>query len=107
MYTPDPSAELTSDDKLWALLCWLISPIFPIIVLLMEDKKNRPFLKYNAVHSLMFYVAVIVVLGTVTAGCLMILGAIAAIYFAIKAYQGEWVTVPVLTDFAKKQNWIS
>jgi hypothetical protein len=28
------------------------------------------------------------------------------IYLAVKAYQGEWVTVPLLTDFCKNQGWI-
>jgi uncharacterized membrane protein len=29
-----------------------------------------------------------------------------AIVLAVKAYQGEWVTVPFLSDFCKKQGWI-
>ena len=37
--------DITSDDKLWALLTYVLSPVVPIIILLMEDKKNRPFLK--------------------------------------------------------------
>lgn len=32
--------DVTSDDKLWALLCYVIPIIVPIIVLLMEEKKN-------------------------------------------------------------------
>ncbi|MFL7791122.1 MAG: hypothetical protein AB8I69_03200, partial [Anaerolineae bacterium] len=43
--------DITQDDKLWALLSWLFWPI-AIIVLLLEDKKTRPFIKTNAVQSL-------------------------------------------------------
>jgi uncharacterized membrane protein len=98
------ASEVTSDDKLWALLSLLIWPI-AVVVLLMDDKKNRPFIKYNAVLSLALAV-VLAVIGTITAGCLLVVGGIYVIYLAIMAYQGQWVNVPVLTDFIKKQGWV-
>jgi hypothetical protein len=27
------------------------------------------------------------------------------IYWGIQAYQGNYVTIPVITDFVKKQGW--
>jgi uncharacterized membrane protein len=98
------NADITQDDKLWSLLSWLVWPV-AIVVLFMEDKKVRPFIKYNAVLSLAFTV-VLYVLGTITVGCLFVVGGIYLIVLAIQAYQGKWVTVPVLTDFVKKQHWI-
>src|SRR5512135_905050 len=95
------NADITQDDKLWALLSWLLWPV-ALIMLLMDDKKNRPFIKYNAVLSLAFAV-VLYVLGTITVGCLLLVGGIYAIILAIQAYQGKWVNVPVLSDFVKKQ----
>lgn len=44
------SSEVTSDDKLWALLAYIFSPLVPIILMLMEDKKNRPFIKAHNAH---------------------------------------------------------
>jgi uncharacterized membrane protein len=99
-----PVTEITQDDKLWSLLSWLIWPV-ALIVLFMEDKKIRPFIKYNAVLALAFTV-VMYVLGTITVGCLLIVGGIYAIVLAIQAFQGQWVNVPVLTDFVKKQGWV-
>lgn len=98
------NTDITQDDKLWALLSWLLWPV-AVIVLLMDDKKSRPFIKYNAVLSLAFAV-VLYVLGTITVGCLLLVGGIYAIVLAIQAFQGQWVNVPVLTDFIKKQNWV-
>jgi uncharacterized membrane protein len=98
------NADITQDDKLWALLSWLFWPV-AVIMLLMDDKKSRPFIKYNAVLSLAFAV-VLYVLGTITLGCLLLVGGIYAIVLAIQAFQGQWVKVPVLTDFIKKQNWV-
>lgn len=97
--TPD----ITSDDKLWALLSYLF-PIIAIIVLLMEDKKNRPFLKFHAVQAIAVTV-VLTIIATVTLGCGGILF-LAMIYWGIKAYQGEYVTIPFVTDFIKKQGWV-
>ncbi len=97
--------EITQDDKLWSLLSWIIWPL-GIVALLMEDKKNRPFVKHNAVQS--------VALGAVAWGssvigiglCVGPLAFIYAIFLGIKANGGEWVTVPVITDFCKNQGWI-
>jgi uncharacterized membrane protein len=101
---PMGGKEITDDDKLWALLSWLLWPI-AIIALLIEDRKERPFIKYNAVNSLA-YSLIWYVIGTITVGCLWVVGAIYAIYLAIKSYQGEWVEVPFITDFCKNQGWI-
>lgn len=95
--------EITSDDKLWALLSYLF-PIIAIIVLLMEDKKNRPFIKFHAVQAIAATI-VLAILATITFGCGSILFLV-LIYWGIKAYQGEYVTIPFVTDFIKKQGWV-
>ncbi len=103
-----PQMDITDDDKLWSLLSWIFAPLVPIIVILMEDKKSRPFIKYNAINALIVG-GLITVLSAVTAGigCLILwIVWIYQIYLGIKAYKGETVTVPVVTDFAKKQGWI-
>lgn len=104
-----PSAEVTDDDRLWALLSWIFWPV-AIIVLLLEDKKQRPFIKYHAVQSLALAVVgwvLSLVLSFVIIGCVVgVVWVIYVIYLAIKAYQGEWVTIPFITDFCKKQGWI-
>lgn len=94
--------EVTDDDKLWALLGYIL-PIVAIIMLVMEDKKNRPFIKYHAIHGLMFGVLTAVLSATV---CGWIISWAYGIYVGFQAYQGEWVVVPAMTDFAKNQGWI-
>jgi uncharacterized membrane protein len=105
-----PGGEVTSDDKLWGLLSYLFTPIVPIIVLLMEDKKARPFIKYAAVQGLAVGVLIIVMAALsflVVPGCIAGLLGIYAIYLAIKAYQGDWTVIPMVTDFCKKQGWLA
>ncbi len=98
------SADISSDDKLWAALGYIFSPIIPIILLLMEEKKARPFIKFHAVQSIAAFV-VIFILATVTLGCGSIV-VITMFYWAYKAYQGEYVEIPVITNFIKNQGWV-
>lgn len=99
--TPMDSGEITQDDKLWALLSYIFCPLIGIIVLLIEDKKNRPFLKYNAVVSI-----ILGVLGVILSwACIGILVWFYAIYLGVKSYQGEWVEVPVISDLVRNQGW--
>jgi uncharacterized membrane protein len=101
--------EVTQDDKLWALLSWLIWPI-ALVALLMEDKKSRPFIRYNAVQSLALTVVgwvLSAVLSFIIIGCVIgVAWLVYVIILAIQSYQGKWVTIPFLTDFCKKQGWI-
>jgi len=104
-----PSADITSDDKLWAMLCYVIPVIVPIIVLVMEDKKNRPFIKAHAMQSLVWGL-VYGVIGGVTSAifiglCILPLCWFLSIYWGVQAYQGKFVNIPVITDFTKKQGW--
>ncbi len=104
------SVEITSDDKLWSLLGYIFSPLIPLIMLLMEEKKKRPFIKFHAVQALVLgviQVILYIVLGWLIIGfCLGLLVFAYMIYVGIKAYQGEYTTVPVVTDFIKKQGWV-
>jgi uncharacterized protein len=47
-----PTTDITNDDKLWSLLAYVLTPIVPIIILLMEDKKNRPFIRAHNAQAL-------------------------------------------------------
>ena len=98
---PMGSEEITQDDKLWALLSYIFCPLIGIIVLLLEDKKNRPFLKYNAVVSIILGVVGVLL----SWACIGILVWFYAIYLGFKSYQGEWVEVPLVSDFVRNQGW--
>ena len=118
--TPEPpvesetpmGSEVTSDDKLWAALSYVFAPIIGIIVLLMEDKKARPFIKFHAIQSIAVSVVVwiiVTIIATVTLG----IGGLCAplvwfvfLYWAYKSYQGETFEIPVVTNFIKGQGWV-
>jgi uncharacterized protein len=107
--TETPAPEITSDDKLWALLAYVLAPIVPIIILLMQEKKDRPFIKYHNAQALVLGIVnliLAIVLGwTVFLSCVPFAIWIVMVYWGIKAYQGEYVVVPVVTNFVKNQGW--
>ncbi len=104
--------SITSDDKLWSALSYVFPPIVGILVLLIEEKKARPFIKYHAVQSIAASIAFFllgIVLSIVTLGfgtlCLPLIG-LFFLYWAYKAYQGEFVEIPWLSNFIKGQGWV-
>lgn len=102
--------ETTSDDRLWAALGYPI-PLVALIVLFLEDKKSRPYIKFHAVQSLaanvLFYV-VITILSVVTLGfgglCAPLLWLV-FLYWGYQAYQGQDIRIPFVTDFIRNQGW--
>jgi uncharacterized membrane protein len=107
----EPMMEVTSDDKLWAALSYVFAPLVGIIVLLMEDKKARPHIKFNAVQSIVASIAfwiVATIITTVTIGfgglCVPVLWLV-FVYWAYQAYQGQMVNIPMVTNFIKSQGW--
>jgi uncharacterized membrane protein len=101
--------EISSDDKLWAMLAYVLSPIVPIIILLMEDKKKRPFIREHNMQALILGITYII-LGfilsfTVVLACVPLLVWFYMIYLGFQAYQGQSVKIPVITDLVKNQGW--
>lgn len=112
------NTDITSDDKLWAALGY---PFFPIalIMLFVEGKKNRPFIKFHAVQALALNVGVWIVeivlailssfLGVIGAviSCIAPIVWLVLLWPAILAYQGKYFEVPVVTKFLRDQHWIA
>lgn len=104
----DMSGGITSDDKLWSLLAYLIPVVGPVLILLQEDKKNRPFIRSHTAQALalglIFAVSAILISGLIGC-CTTPLVGVYMIYCGVQAYQGRTVTIPVITDFVKNQGW--
>jgi uncharacterized membrane protein len=121
-------AESTSDDRLMSMLAWLTMailqlPIVSIIQLVSTSTKDRPFQRHHAITSLLFYVAglayefvaviVYTILGTLTLGCgfaclwvIFFVPQAFSLYFALQAYNGKLIELPILSNFARQQHWL-
>lgn len=100
-------SDVTSDDRLWAALDYVFAPLLPIVVMFMPDKKDRPFIKAHNAQALVLGIIMIVIvpiLATVTCGIGSILWFL-MLYFAYKAYQGQTIEIPVISNFVRQQGW--
>ena len=109
--TGTPAAEeITSDDKLWALLAYIFAPFVSIIIFLMEDKKDRPFLKKHNMQALVLgvinLVLTVVLSATLVLACVPLLLWLYLLYLGIQAYQGKDVDIPLITGFIQSQGWV-
>lgn len=123
----DPAAD--ADDKLVAMLCYVVPVLLPAIVLLSESSKKRPFQRYHAVQSLglaafltvlsmavalassiLMAIPVVNFLAGIAMFCLTPIAflamTIAFFYYGYQAYQGRRFTVPAVTSFLVNQGWI-
>ena len=104
------NSSITSDDKLWAALGYPIF-IIALIMLFVEGKKDRPFIKFHAVQALALNLVlwVIIIIASVTvilAICDPVLWLL-MLWPAILAYQGKYFEVPVVTKFLRDQHWVA
>ncbi|MCC6454247.1 MAG: hypothetical protein IT328_04840 [Caldilineaceae bacterium] len=133
MHDATVDAEASQDDKLIALLSYVtqivIPLIMPVIVLLSESSKKRPFQRYHAVQSLALSLLFIAVAAAATIGtgiiqvipligqlvallmlCLMpiawFMAVIALLYYGYQAFQGKRFAIPGLTSMLRDQGWI-
>jgi uncharacterized membrane protein len=122
----DPDA--TNDDRVMAALAYISQLIFPlgfvlpVILLISETSKKRPFQRYHAVQSLavgtiIWILALIYTMSWVTVGwimmlclCLLLPVGIALwllpLYYAMLAYNGKRFRIRGLTQFLEDQRWL-
>lgn len=123
----DPSAD--SDDRLVALLAYIVPVLLPMIIMLSESSKKRPFQRYHAVQSLgltglMLLLTVAITIVTGILGVVPIIGflvamlmlclsplfflmaVVAVFYYGYQAYQGRRFAIPIVTGFMSDQGWL-
>lgn len=121
------------DDRLIAMLAYVtqvfIPLIMPVIIMLSESSKKRPFQRYHAVQSLaltLLFLALAAAVGIGTAiiqviplvGVLVgfvvlclspiayFMAVIALFYYGYQAYQGKRFAIPGLTSILRDQGWL-
>ncbi len=107
--------EIKSEDKLFSAIAYPI-PLVALFIIF-TDKKSVRFCRYHAWQALFFGLALVALSLAISVltvipgvGCLLsmigsVLGLvwlIVAILFAIKVYNGEYIVIPVISDFSKK-----
>jgi len=100
-----PEMEITQDDKLYTALCYVFSPLVPIIFYFLEDKKERPFIKEHLMQALISGVVLSILSLIPFVNCTVPILWLVNAYNGYRAFQGESFELPVITDFVRNQNW--
>jgi uncharacterized membrane protein len=128
--TPPLNSEISEDDKIWAALGYPIG-LIALIMIFIDGKKNRPFIKYHAVQSITLNVIlcavilIIAILGVILGAILAVVtygiaaplaGLVSCIFPflwllliwpAVLSYQGKYFEIPVITKILRDQHWIA
>ena len=118
------TSGINDQDKLMAALAYIIGLIVPLIILL-TDSKNRAYQRYHAIQSLglsgaIFVGGIVLCIVGVVINVIPVLGQVISclmsfiylvplalmLYYAYRAYKGEYFTIPYLTEFMKQQKWL-
>jgi uncharacterized membrane protein len=117
------ASDVNDNDKLMAALAYFLTPLVPIIILLVDTMKVRAYQKYHALNALGYYAAELIffillcicvsIITAVTFGfggllsCLFFVVLIPRIYYAYLAYsKPAYFEIPVVTNFMKQQGWL-
>jgi uncharacterized membrane protein len=105
-----PQDQSNLDDRRWALLSYLFTPVVPALLLLREDIRTRPYIKAHLAQAMALGVLQLALL--ILAPFTFCLTAIAflllycaLIYWGIMAYNGQYNRIPWVTDYVTKQGW--
>lgn len=95
-------SEVEESDRLWILLGYIFAPIIPIVLLLMEDKKSKPAVKFHAIQGLIFGILTYLL----SAVCIGVIVWVYGIYIGWQVYStGKSDDVPMISDMIRNQGW--
>ena len=94
----------TREDRIWVVLSYIFSPLVPIIILFWEEKRNRPFIRAHNAQALgVGILSFLISFLTLGFGGLIVFPF--QIFWGFKAYNGNYVEIPLLTNFVKNKGW--
>lgn len=105
MSNPTIEAE-ASDDRLWALIAYILAPWISIFMLIFMRDQISSFLRYHSIQALAWGICWIILTALGVGICLFPLIIIYSVYLGIKAYRGEIVEIPFLTRFLSNMSWL-
>lgn len=98
-------AHIGDDEKMWGALSQLVPIIGLAVVFALDEQKNKPYVRYHAVNSVM-----VTILGTVLTIVSCGLGgtvwALATLFLAWKAYEGNVFEVPFVSQFLLDKGYL-
>jgi uncharacterized protein len=101
----------TAEDRRWALLAYLFTPVVPLLLFFVEPARDRPFVHQHMIQALALGVVqvALLILAPFTfciSTVVFLLVYVGIFYWGFRAYNGELFEIPYVTDYLRKQNWL-
>lgn len=96
--------QVTGEDRIWAAMAYILSPLIPIIILAVGDLRGRPYIRGHAVQALIAGLILILISTATVYLCLGLIWLI-MIYWAWRAYQIEPVNIPLISPLVRNRGW--
>ena len=95
---------ISHNDRVWAAVAYAFSPLSPILIMLLDDKADIPFVKEHLMQALT--VGVLFMLFTLITLGFGAISWVIPLFLAFKAYNGESFRIPILYEFIVTQGWV-
>ena len=99
------SEQVTSQDRIWGSLAYILSPLVPIIILMVRDLRVRPYIREHALQGLITGLIFIFITTATAYLCLGLIWLI-MLYWAWRAYQVQPVNIPLITPLIRRRGWV-
>lgn len=96
-----PHYEVTDDDKLWSLLAYILSPVIPLVIFFLSNKRLRPFIKSHYAQAFVLGFFNLILWGVLSWFFLLALIPfclwLGLVFLGVMAYSGNEIRLPLLT----------
>ncbi len=102
---------VSAEDRRWALLAYLFTPVVPLLLFFVEPARDRPFVHQHMMQALALGIVqvALLILAPFTfciSTVVFLLLYVAIFYWGFRAYEGEMFPIPYVTDYLVKQHWL-
>jgi uncharacterized membrane protein len=100
--------EPTNYDRLLVFLIYAVTPILPAFIMLIENERERAFIKAHTAQAFIWgliYVVASLSVSVFTCGLPSFFIWLIGVYWGTQAYQGRPVHIPIVTGFVQSRGW--
>jgi uncharacterized membrane protein len=110
-YQDQGESDIGLPANIAALLAYLLGIVSGVVFLVIE--KNNKFVRFHAMQSVIVFGVILIasivlmfipIIGWILNSIIGIIALILWIVLMLKAYQGDWIKLPVIGDIAEKKS---
>ena len=101
-------SDVNNEDRWWAALAYALTPFSALLMYVLKEPKNRPFVQAHLLQALILGLINAALAASIGWLCLGLVNLVITLYqlvLAYRAYRGEAVVIPFITDLIRNQGW--